>query len=134
MDDVSLEVYQSRALQLANAMRLCAEDCPSYASAVALLAVHSAISYNDALHIRLTGGRPKGEDHKSAAWSTEKACRKAKIDPAGLKHLEKLLSAKTDISYGSRAVNTERAQILSTTAERFVRWVEENFADTRSAQ
>lgn len=119
---------------MANAMRLCAEDCSSYASAVALLAVHSAISYNDALCIRLTGGRPKGEDHKDAVRSIKKACERAKIEPAGLRHLEKLLSAKTDISYGDRAVNTERAQILSTTAERFVRWVEDTFADKRRAQ
>lgn len=133
MDEPSLEVYRGRALQFANAMRLCAEDCPSYASAVALLAVHSAISYNDALHIRLTGGRPKGEDHKDALRSTKKACEKAKIDLAGLGHLEKLLSAKTDISYGDRTVNTEYAQRLSTTAERFVRWVEDKLADKRRA-
>jgi hypothetical protein len=134
MNEAVLEVYRSRAFQLANAMRLCAEDYPSYASAVALLAVHSAISYNDALHIRLTGGRPKAEDHKYAIRSTKRACERAKIDSAGLRHLERLLSAKTDISYGDRAVDKERAQILSTTAERFEKWVEENFADVRRAQ
>ena len=134
MDEASLEVYRSRALQLANAMRFCAEDYRSYASAVALLAVHSAISYNDALCIRFLGKRPKGKDHKDAVSLAEKACKSAKIEPEGIKHLKMLLSAKTDIAYGDRAVNIERAQKLSTTAERFVRWVEENFADKRRVQ
>lgn len=126
MDEVGLEVYRSRALQLANAMKLCGDDLLSYASAVALLAVHSAISYNDALHVRLTGKRPKGEDHKDAIRSVRKACAKVDIDPAGIKHLERLLNAKTEISYGDRKVNTEHAQVLSIAAERFQAWVERN--------
>lgn len=134
MDEASLEVYRSRALQLANAMRLCAEDCSSYASAVALLAVHSAISFNDALCIQLLGERPNSNDHRDAIPLATRACKKARIDTAGIKHLERLLSAKTDISYGDRAVNTERAQKLSTTAERFVKWVEDNLSDKRRAQ
>jgi len=134
MDEASLEVFRSRALQLTNAMRLCSEDCPSYASAVALLAVHSAISYNDALCIRLLGERPKGKDHKDAIPLVTRACKKARIAPDGIKHLERLLSAKTAISYGDRVVNTEHAQKLSTTAERFVKWVEDNLTDKRRAQ
>jgi hypothetical protein len=134
MNEASLEVYQSRALQLANAMRLCAEDCPSYASAVALLAVHSAISYNDALHIRLTGGRPNSENHKDAFRSTKKACQKAKIDSAGLRHLERLLSIKTDISYGNKAVRVEHAQVLNIEAQRFQAWAERNLAIERTIQ
>lgn len=134
MNDASLEVYRSRALQLANAMRLCVEDCPSYASAVALLAVHSAISYNDALHIRLTGGRPKSEDHRDAFRSIKKACQKANIDPTGLRHLEKLLSVKTDISYGNKAVRVEHAQVLNIEAQRFQAWAEKNFGPGEAIQ
>lgn len=134
MDETSLEVYRNRASQLANAMSLCADDYTSYASAVALLAVHSAISYNDALHIQLTGTRCKYTDHRMAAESAKKACGKAKIPTDGIKHLEKLLSAKTDISYGDRAVDSERAEKLKTTAERFEKWVGGNFADKRRTQ
>lgn len=131
MNEASLEVYRSRALQLSNAMRLCADDWRSYASAVALLAVHSAISFNDALCIRVLGERPKGEDHRNATNSARKACKKAKIDPVGIKHLEKLLSAKADISYGDRTVDVKYAETLSIAAQRFQAWVEKNFASGR---
>lgn len=121
-------------MQLASAMKLCNDDLSSYASAVALLAVHSAISYNDALHIRLTGVRLKGDDHKNAVRSVRTACKKADIDPAGIKHLEKLLNAKSEISYGNRKIGLEYAQTLSIAAERFQAWVEKNLATGRTIQ
>lgn len=128
MSEVVFEVYRERAREFADAMRLCNDDIRSYASAVALLAVHSAISYNDALLIKLTGVRPKGDNHNSVIHSAKRACEKANVDPAGIKHLEKLLGAKTEVSYGDHKVGTEYAQTLNIAAERFQAWVERNFA------
>ncbi len=95
------DVYHRRALQLMNAMQLCRDDLKTYASAAALLAVHSAISYNDALLLKLKGQRHKSEDHKRAVIVIENACRQARLEGRGIKHLAHLLSAKTDVSYGS---------------------------------
>jgi hypothetical protein len=134
MDEVGLEIYRIRALQLANAMKLCSDDLQSYASAVALLAVHSAISYSDALHIWLTGIRPDGADHKQAVISARRACRRAGIEPAAISHLERLLNAKTGVSYGNRTVDVEYAQTLSIAAQRFQVWVERNLAGKRTIQ
>lgn len=128
MDTLAFEVYRSRGEQLTNAMQLCAEDMESYTSAVALLAVHSAISYNDALLILLTGERPKSESHQAAAKFVRTACGKSKLDSAGVAHLEKLLSAKTDVSYGSRKIRRDQALALFFAAQRFQAWAIQSIA------
>lgn len=124
MVDVRVAVYHDRATQLADAMKLCQDDLPAYAAAAALLAVHSAISYSDALLIGLSGMRPRGDNHREAVTALKRACTKAKIDQAGIKHLEGLVSAKTDISYGEKSVDHQRVEALCITAERFQVWAE----------
>ena len=52
MIDSRFAVYYRRATQLADAMKLCQRDLSAYASAAALLAVHSAISFSDAMALR----------------------------------------------------------------------------------
>ncbi len=66
-------------------MELCHEDIDVYASAVGLLAVHSAISYGDAVLIGLTGRRSHAQDHGQAVAAITKACRKAKIQADGIR-------------------------------------------------
>jgi hypothetical protein len=105
-------------------MKLCRDDLGAYASAAALLAIHSAISYNDALLIKLSGRRSRSQAHEQAIKSIGKACGIAKIRPQGIEHLKKLLGAKTDVSYGDRQVDRERAEALCILAERFQAWAE----------
>jgi hypothetical protein len=124
MVEVRFTVYYRRATQLADAMKLCQVDPSAYASAAALLAVHSAISYSDALLIGLSGARPRGENHREAITALKRACSGAKIDRQGITHLDRLLSAKTDISYGEKQVDNERIAALCITAERFQVWAE----------
>ena len=124
MAEISLGVYHGRALQLANAMELCHDDMTGYSAAVGLLAVHSAISYNDAVQIKLTGRRTKSEYHSRAIRATEAACQNARIGLRGVKHLEKLLSAKTDVSYGDERVDNRRVEFLYQSARAFRAWAE----------
>ena len=124
MIGASFTVYYRRATQLASAMKLCQDDLSAYASAVALLAVHSAISYSDALLIGLGSKRPHGENHREAITALKRACTRAKIDQQGIGHFQKLLSVKTDISYGEKRVDNERATALCVTAEQFQVWAE----------
>ena len=63
MGEISVGVYHGRALQLADAMELCHDDVRGYSATVSLFAVHCAISYNDAIQIKLTGRRTKSRDH-----------------------------------------------------------------------
>jgi hypothetical protein len=105
-------------------MKLCRDDLPAYASAAVLLAVHSAISYSDAVLIGLGGTRPRGENHREAVTALKHACTKAKVDQHGIRHFQNLVSAKTDISYGEKHVDDERVEALCITAERFRVWAE----------
>jgi len=124
MFDARFTIYHRRATQFANAMKLCQDDLPSYASAAVLLAVHSAISYSDALLIGLGNARPRGENHQEAVTALKRACTVARIDHLGITQLQKLLSAKTDISYGEKQVDSERITALCIAAERFQVWAE----------
>jgi hypothetical protein len=124
MVEARFTVYYRRATEMASAMKLCQEDLPAYASAAALLAVHSAISYSDAILMGLGGSRPRGEDHRQAIAALKRACTGAKIDAKGIPHLQKLLGAKTDVSYGEKQVDGERISVLLIAADRFQRWAE----------
>jgi hypothetical protein len=124
MTDALFVVHYSRATQLAEAMKLCQDDVPAYGSAAALLAVHSAISYSDAVLIGLGGSRSRGENHRQAVAALRRACTKAKIDAQGVSHFQRLIGAKTDISYGDRQVDNERIAALCIAAERFQVWAE----------
>jgi hypothetical protein len=124
MVEARFTVYYRRATQLADAMTLCQDDLSAYASGAALMAVHSAISYSDAVLIRLSGARPRGENHREAITALKRACSRSKIDHRGITHLDKLMGAKTDISYGEKQVDNERIAALCIAAERFRVWAE----------
>jgi len=123
MVDVRFTVYYRRATQLADAMKLCQVEPSAYASAAALLAVHSAISYSDAVLIGLGGARPRGE-HREAITALKRACTGARVDDQGIVHFQKLLSAKNDIAYDEKPVDNERVTALCIAAERFRVWAE----------
>lgn len=105
-------------------MKLCQDDLPAYGSAAALLAVHSAISYSDAVLIGLGEPRPRGENHRQAVTALRRACAEAKVNSRGVSHFERLVQAKTAISYGDQAIDHERIRAFCSTAERFQVWAE----------
>lgn len=91
--------HQAQAEELLSAMKLLMDDVVAYKSAVALLAVHSAIAYNDAILEKLTGTVPPKKDHAEGHRQTKAACARKKIDPSGVQHLERLIANKTLYSY-----------------------------------
>jgi hypothetical protein len=125
MSDVAESIYRDRAQELFRAIRLCLENEPPYEMAAAHLAVYSAISYNDAVLIRLTGTRWASQDHNQAPVQTRRACGQRKIPTDGIIHLEKLVHEKSKISYGDRMLAREKALALCKAAERFAKWAED---------
>jgi hypothetical protein len=115
------DVFVERARHLSAARDLVAGDT-DYTSALALLAVHSAISWNDAILTRLIGRAQKGENHMRAALALEGQCAARKMNREGVKHLKRLIEAKSKISYGDQRTTPEAALSLSVSAERFERW------------
>ena len=117
--------HQAQAEELLSAMNLLMDDVASYKSAVALLAVHSAIAYNDAVLKRLTGSTYKGQDHSKATRKTKAACGKKRIDASGVQHVEKLVAKKTLYSY-SGIVDSSSTQDAAMKATRFANWAYRN--------
>lgn len=115
------EVFQERARHLSNARQLVAGDS-SYTSALALLAVHSAISWNDAVLVKLRGKPSSSQNHKDAVRATEQACRRLKVDERGITPLRKLLSEKSRVSYGGQRTTEDAALALAVLADRFEAW------------
>lgn len=124
MADALHIVHLGRARQFADGMKFFQEELGAYASAAGLLAVHSAISYSDAVLIGLSGRRSRSENHQEAVRALRRACGKANVDRDGILHFQRLVSVKTDISYGDRQIDNERIAALCIAAERFQVWAE----------
>jgi len=114
--------FEHRARQLIDAMKLLEDDLSSYASAVALLAVHSAIAWNDAVQIRLTGKRAKYRDHRQSANHTRRICGSHGIDVNGINHFEALLRSKNAVAYDESLILEPAADKARTHALRFETW------------
>jgi hypothetical protein len=117
-----IEIFKERGEQLALSRQLMTTDS-AYTAALALVSIHCAIAFNDALLLKLTGGRSQSADHMAAVRLTEKQCSKRKITPTGLKHLKELVKAKTRVSYSNEKTTYESAERLAVASERFETWV-----------
>jgi hypothetical protein len=124
------EVYLERAEQLSGALSRLREE-NKFPSAMALLAVHKSIAFNDALLAKLTGKVPKGKDHETAVDETERTCSTRKLDRSGLSQLRKLISAKSKVSYGDQRTSIDMADYLYFAAERFETWARERLKEIR---
>lgn len=109
-------------------MRLTADDVGAYGASVALLAVHSSISLNDAILVGITGRRSRSEDHRQAARELDRICKLTKVtDIKGVSHLAWLLSKKSDVAYGKERLDHVLLLAARDRAERFQAWAYNNF-------
>ena len=106
-------------------MLLLADDLNSFDAAVALLAVHCAISLNDAVQIAVTGKRSKYENHSQTLADLRRVCGNNRVDSKGISHLAWLLTNKTAISYGDKRFTY--AMLARDKAERFQAWAYSGF-------
>ncbi len=117
-----VELFIERGDQLSKSRNLM-RGSPEYASALALVSIHSAIAFNDALLVKLTGRHTMPTDHSGAAKRTKKECSLKNIPPKNIKNLEELLKAKTRVSYSDEKTTSEIAERLAVSSERFESWV-----------
>jgi len=98
-------------------------DDESYRNSSALLGIHSAISYCDALRTGLEDETLASENHQMAADALQRllSTRYTGNDD-GLRHLKALLSKKSAVAYGSRRLGNNDFQLIFTQAERFTKW------------
>ena len=122
--------YRERADHFFIAMQHLASDLHFAKTSVALLAVHSAISLNDAIMVAITGRRGKDSEHGKAALELGRLCTRLKIKSThGVQHLSWLLSNKTDIAYGERRLDDSFLKMSVEKAERFSNWAYTTFRE-----
>jgi len=121
MSIAHVEIYTERGVQLSRA-RIFMESDEAFCSALALVAVHSGIAFNDALLARFDRSALGNEDHTKAVELTDEECKRRRLDREGLSQLRKLLKAKTKVSYGPERVTQETSKALSIAAARFEAW------------
>ena len=124
MQAVQMQHYIQRATDFLEGMQLTRND-QSYLNSSALLAIHSAVSFTDALRLGLGDQSLASDDHKKAADSLQKMLSTRNTDEqTGLGHLRYLLSRKHLVAYGNRRLERTDYETLFTKAERFAKWAD----------
>jgi len=121
--------HRARAKSFFDAMRLLSDDLSSYGDAVALLAVHSAISLADAVLVASTGARSKAQDHLTASKPLDRLCHARKLDRSGMRHFLWLIQNKSRFAYEDNANIHHDIKYAAVTAERFRAWVYRTFPE-----
>jgi hypothetical protein len=113
-----------RARDFLKGMTLLQDDA-EYRYSSALLAIHGAISYSDALRVGLGDTGTSSDNHQNAATELRKQLMLRKYDrQQGISRLEKLLRRKTTIAYSGDSVSEQEVKSIIQQAERFAVWAE----------
>lgn len=100
-----------------------------YGNGLAIIAIHAAIAYTDALTISFRGIKSQDGDHGRAADVLAHALGQRREQDGQVNRLRRILQAKSDVSYsGQYYTLDEGRRILGETSE-FIRWAEEMLAN-----
>jgi hypothetical protein len=125
MNAIEVQHHLGRARDFLEGMRLLQEDKRTFALSSALLGIHCAISYGDALRKGLGRVKLSADDHRSAATDLKKLLASGKFASSeGPDRLGKLISRKSRISYKAVEVRMEEVEEIVKHAERFALWAE----------
>jgi hypothetical protein len=122
--------HRERADAFYKGMQLLGDDLAHYGNAVALLAVHTAISLTDAVLVGRTGSRSTGETHGEVIDELRRLCGRDRLDVRGIQHLAWLLERKTRLAYGDDRLDLKGdIELAKAKAERFTAWVYSTFRE-----
>ena len=110
-------------LESARALSTVADDGAPYGNAIALLGIHAAISYTDALSIGF-GERKSGDQHAKAV-DTLRSILGARLPDDKAKVLRKILIEKDSVSYQGTYYTLADGQKLLELAESYCQWAME---------
>lgn len=99
---------------------------------VAVLCVHAAIAYGDAVGILAAGKKSKSGDHRDAATflASVVPIRTAE-DKAAIRALQAILNRKDEVSYADDILDASEAAALLERLGRFARWADKTFKDVQ---
>jgi hypothetical protein len=126
MIGAQVQHYLSRARDFLKGMDLLQDDLDEYRSSSALLGIHCAISYCDALRTGMGCADVSSEDHRNAARELRSLLSARRFEKQqGVHRLEGLLSKKSRIAYAAQTVRENEIRDILIQAERFAFWAEE---------
>lgn len=115
-------------LASAQALEAIAVEGDPYGNAVGVVAIHSAIAYNDALTIAFRGIKSTEGDHRKAADVLQRAMG-SRAEPEQVARLRSILALKDRISYGGQYYTLDEARRLLRSAEAFAEWAERMYKE-----
>jgi enoyl-CoA hydratase/carnithine racemase len=122
MESVKVRHYIQRGTDFLAGMRYIQNEEP-YRNSTALLAIHAAISYADALRIGLGDEVLANDDHRKAVAKLQRLlAAKGLDDRTGFQHLEFLISNKSNVTYGNERLKSTISALMALKAERFATW------------
>jgi len=97
----------------------------SYRNSAALLAIHAAVSYTDALRTGLGDTKVSADDHRKAADELERLLSVKALDKqTGLTQLRYLIAWKHRVAYDDKRLDHTDYEALFTRAERYADWAD----------
>jgi len=102
------------------------EDLDEFGSSTALLGIHCAISYSDALRTGMGCVDVSSDDHRNVTSDLRSRLASRKFEKLqGADRLDRLLTRKSLIAYGPDAARESDIKEIVLQAERFALWAEE---------
>ncbi len=123
MQEALVQHYLNRAVDLFDAMILLQDD-QAFRNSSALLAIHSAISYSDALRAGLGDEKLAADGHDKAADTLQALVARYPQHRSGVSHLRFLLSKKNVVAYSAKRMEHSDYESLFTRAGRFAKWAD----------
>ncbi|HST61946.1 MAG TPA: hypothetical protein VLK84_24810 [Longimicrobium sp.] len=103
-----------------------------YGNGLAIIAIHAAIAYTDALTIAFRGIKSQDGDHARAADVLAHALGQNRSYTGQVNRLRGILQAKSNASYSGQYYSLEEGQRIAREAGEFIRWAEDMLANRPS--
>jgi hypothetical protein len=134
MAAVEVQHYLGRARDLLKGMEdlmkvefyVLEDDFVSYKYSPAILGIHGAISYSDALRTGMGQEKVSSDDHSQAANDLDSLLKSRNfVNRIGIGHLKDLLGKKNTVEYRPVTVRENQVEDIVKHARRFADWAEE---------
>ncbi len=126
MSAIEVEHFLGRARDFFEGARLLQDDMAHYKFSSALLGIHCAISYADALRVGMGSKNLSSDNHLDAVADLESMLTLRRYEKVkGATRLKAILSKKSQIAYNLQATNEKEAKEILLQVERFAAWAEE---------
>lgn len=99
-----------------------------YGNGLAIIAIHAAIAYTDALTIAYRGIKSQDGDHARAADVLAHALGQRREHVPQVNRLRDILQAKSDASYSGTYYTFDEGKRIAQQTTEFIRWAEDMLA------